>query len=119
MMTKTLWLVLAYLSLSLAIIGIVLPLLPTTPFLILSASSFIKVSDKAYDRLMNHPRFGRLISQYMNHRCIDRKTKIKAISFLLISIIFSLILMKDTMVRFILIAIVLMVSTYIIKHIEE
>ncbi len=74
-------------SLLLGILGIVLPLLPTTPFLLLSAASYAKSSDRFYNSLINNRFFGRYIRNYREGKGIPLKIKISAISFLWITIL--------------------------------
>lgn len=73
---KWLLMIAGILSLSLGIAGIFIPLLPTTPFLLLSATCFIKSSKKLYNRLITHKYLGNYIKNYMEHRAIPFKTKI-------------------------------------------
>jgi len=70
------------LSLSLGIIGIFLPLLPTTPFLLLSAACFVRSSDRLYNWLIHHKWFGAYIRNYREHRAVTLKSKIIALVML-------------------------------------
>ncbi|WP_371381662.1 YbaN family protein [Sporomusa aerivorans] len=70
------------LSLFLGILGIFLPLLPTVPFLLLTAYCFARSSSRLYDWLINHKTFGGYIYNYHTYRAITRKTKVVAIAFL-------------------------------------
>lgn len=74
------------LSLGLGIVGMVLPVLPTTPFLLLSAACYFRGSDRAYVYLLNHKIFGKYIDDYRNKGGITLKVKIYALTVLWISI---------------------------------
>ena len=74
--TKYAWLALAWVNVGLAIVGAALPLLPTTPFLLVAAFSFSRSSDKWHQWLINHPQFGPLIQDWREHGVISRRTKV-------------------------------------------
>jgi len=76
--------------LALGIIGIILPLLPTTPFLLLAAACFVRSSRKAYNWLLNNKWFGSYIKKYHEGKGVPLKIKIMAISFLWITILASI-----------------------------
>jgi len=57
-------------------VGVFLPLLPTTPFLLLAAACFIRSSDRLYSWLIHHRWFGSYIRNYREHRAITRRAKI-------------------------------------------
>lgn len=67
-----------WLSLGLGILGIFLPLLPTTPFLLLSAICFSKASPRLHAWLLAHPKFGPVIVDWQTRRVIPLKAKILA-----------------------------------------
>lgn len=69
--------------------GIVLPLVPTTPFLLLAAACFAKSSDRFYAWLLGHRRFGPVIRDYREKGGITRKTRAIALSLLWFSITLS------------------------------
>jgi uncharacterized membrane protein YbaN (DUF454 family) len=64
------------LSVGLATAGIFLPLLPTTPFLLLAAACFMRSSDRLYRWLVTHKWFGPYIKNYREHKAITRRAKI-------------------------------------------
>jgi uncharacterized membrane protein YbaN (DUF454 family) len=73
--TKLLFITGGWVSLALGIAGIPLPLLPTTPFLLLAAFCFAEGSDRLHDWLVNHVHFGPPIRRWREHRAISRRTK--------------------------------------------
>jgi uncharacterized protein len=80
--TKPLFFFLAWLSLVLGFIGAFLPVLPTTPFLILSAYLFSKSSPKMHSWLTSLPHFGSAILEWEKHKVIRPRAKIMAIGML-------------------------------------
>lgn len=74
------------LSVGLGIAGIVLPLVPTTPFLLLAAACYARSSEKHYNWLMNHKWFGEYLRNYQEGRGIPMKVKLFAITFLWLTI---------------------------------
>ncbi|MBN1462557.1 MAG: YbaN family protein [Paludibacteraceae bacterium] len=102
------------LSLILGIIGIFLPLLPTTPFLLLSASLFAKSSKKFYNWLINHKYLGSYIRQFKEDKSISLHTKIISISLVWISIGYSAIYVVPLLpVKILLFIIAIAVSIHI------
>lgn len=81
------------LSVGLGILGIFLPLLPTTPFLLLAATCYAKSSDKFYNWLISHKWFGNYIKQYREGQGIPLRGKVIGIAMtwttILISVIFA------------------------------
>ena len=74
-------------SLCLGVVGIFLPVLPTTPFLLLSAALFLKSSRPLYDWLLNHPRLGPYIRNFMEHKAIPLRIKIISVSMVWITLL--------------------------------
>ncbi len=73
----------------LGVLGIFLPLLPTTPFLLLAAACYARSSERFYNWLLNNKWFGRYIKNYREGKGIPLKVKVLSISLLWITIIFS------------------------------
>lgn len=78
MPARTLWLAVGFLATGCGIAGVVLPLVPTTPFLLLAAYAFARSSPRLHDWLVNHPRFGPPIAAWQAHGAISRRTKLLA-----------------------------------------
>ena len=68
-----------FVSFLLGVIGIFVPMLPTTPFLLLSAAVWVKASPKLYDWLLNHKVFGEYIRNYREHRAVPLRVKISSV----------------------------------------
>lgn len=75
-------------SLVLGIVGIFLPVLPTTPLLLLAAALFLRSSKPLYDWLMNHPGLGPYIKNFMVHKSIPLKVKVISISMVWITLLY-------------------------------
>lgn len=73
---KTICILLGTLSLALGILGIFLPLLPTTPFLLLTAALYFKGSPRLYKWLLNHKYFGTYIRNFRENKAIPLRAKI-------------------------------------------
>ncbi len=67
-----------WVSLILGCVGIFLPLLPTTPFILLSAYCFSRSSERLHQWLITHPRMGLLIQDWEQHGSISKTAKTKA-----------------------------------------
>ncbi|MEM0953498.1 MAG: YbaN family protein [Pseudomonadota bacterium] len=76
---------LGFLFLCLAILGVLLPLLPGTPFLLLSAWFFARSSEKWHQRLLQHEVTGPMIRNWEEHRCMTRRAKAVAIVSMLVA----------------------------------
>ncbi len=101
-------------SLGLAILGIPLPLLPTTPFLLLSAYCYARSSERFYYWLLNHRYFGEHISNYRDHGGTTARVKAVAIAMLWVTISISAIFAVSQMwVRLLLLAIAIGVTIHI------
>ncbi len=78
-MFRSLWIFIGLTSLALGIVGAVLPLLPTTPFVLLAAYCFARGSQRLHDRLMANRTFGPLIRNWEQHRAIAPRAKALAV----------------------------------------
>jgi uncharacterized protein len=78
-MFRTLWLLLGLTSLAFGIAGVVLPLLPTTPFVLLAAYCFARSSPRLHDWLLANRTFGPLILNWEKHRAIAPRAKLLAV----------------------------------------
>jgi len=76
---RGIWLVLGTVLAVAGLIGVALPLLPTTPFLILAAACFARSSPRLEARILNDPRFGPLVRDWRERGAIPPKAKLFAV----------------------------------------
>ena len=79
---RRLHLCLGYGSVTLAVLGLILPLLPTTPFLLLAVWCFARSDPERAERLHSHPRLGPLLSNWRDEGAIALPTKTAAVGAL-------------------------------------
>ena len=114
-MTRTLLIIAGFVFTGLGLFGIFLPLLPTTPFLLLAVACFARSSKKHHFWLMNNKWFGSFIKDYHEKRGIKLRVKIIAISLLWISISYSVIFMVGNLfVSVIMVIVALGVTVFLI-----
>jgi uncharacterized membrane protein YbaN (DUF454 family) len=78
-MARPFWFILGILSLAAGAAGVVLPLVPATPFLLLAAYCFARSSPRLHAWLLAHPRFGPVITDWQAHGAIARNAKVTAV----------------------------------------
>lgn len=115
-LVRALWTAAGTFFLALGIIGIAIPLLPTTPFLLLAAACYLRGSERMHKWLLNHRWFGEYIRNYQEGKGIPLKAKVMAISLLWITIgVSAFLFINNIWIRIILIAIAVGVSIHIIS----
>ena len=101
--------------LGLGIIGIFLPILPTTPFLLLATACYTRSSKRFYDWLLHNKWFGSYIKNYREGEGVPLKVKVYTISLLWITILFSaFFIISIFWVRVVLILIAAAVTVHIL-----
>jgi len=86
-MKRIILLALGWFCVGLAFIGIFLPGIPTTPFLIVALWAFAQSSKKFHAWLLNHKRFGPILQNWESHRVVPRKAKILMVIFQFFAVI--------------------------------
>lgn len=120
---RTLWFVAGTICVVLGAIGIVLPILPTTPFLLAAAACYYKSSERMHKWLLNNKWFGEYIRNYQEGRGLTKKTKITALAVLWITISISAVFFLPSLLpamlvlpmQVIMIAVAIAVSTHILR----
>lgn len=113
--TRTLLVVLGTLCVALGILGILLPVLPTTPFLLLAAFFYARSSERFYHWLMTNRWFGAYISNYREGKGIQLKQKILAIVLLWLTIGYAVLFgISSGWVKIVLLGIAVGVTLHLI-----
>lgn len=77
-------------ALLLGILGVFLPVLPTTPFILFAAACYAKASERFHRRLLAHPSFGPIIREWEEYRSMPLRTKKFAVGLMSLSIAVSI-----------------------------
>lgn len=85
------FLLLGHASIAVGFVGVFVPLLPTTPFVLLAAVCYSRGSDRFHTWLHEHPRFGPMIHSWREHGAIGLRSKIAATVMVTASITWSVI----------------------------
>jgi len=101
-------------SLGIGAIGIFIPLLPTTPLLLLSAACYYKGSKRMHHWMLNNKWFGTYIKNYKEGRGIPLRTKVFIVALLWTAISYSAFLAKTFIVQIVLFFIAVAVSVHIV-----
>ena len=122
-LVRTLWFIAGTICVVLGAIGIVLPILPTTPFLLAAAACYYKSSPRMHRWLLNNKWFGEYIRNYTEGKGLTKKTKIIALIVLWVTIGFSTVsmlnrLLPETLVlqmQIIMVIVAIAVSAHILR----
>ncbi len=105
-----------WLSLALGVAGIFLPVLPTTPFLLLSAACFIRTSPRFYHWLIEHPHLGKYVIYYLDGQGMPKKAKVYTLLLMWTTMLLTAFVFTDRLMLKILLPLIgLGVSIYILR----
>ena len=103
-------------SLSLGVLGIFVPLLPTTPFLLLASACFVRSSERLQNWLIHHKVFGNYIRCYQQFRAISLRAKVLTVTILWVFIGYSAVFVVSALwLRLLLMMIAVTVTTHILR----
>lgn len=80
-----------FVFLGIGVLGVVLPVLPTTPFVLLAAACFARSSDRFHQWLLDHRYFGPLVREWRQYRSIPYRTKVFAIAMMAATLTVSIV----------------------------
>ncbi|MDK2778684.1 MAG: YbaN family protein [Pseudomonadota bacterium] len=105
-----------WLSVALGVAGIFLPVLPTTPFLLLAAACFVRTSPRFYRWLVEHPKLGRYVIYYLDGKGMPLKAKVYTLILMWSTMMLTAFVLTDRLTIKILLPLIgLGVSIYILR----
>ena len=116
---QPLLLVLGLFFVVLGVIGVFLPILPTTPFLIVALALFSRSSPRFHQMLLNNHWFGPTLRQWEEHRTLARATKYKATGLIVLAFTTSIILVRHDIRLQIMLALLAPVLLFFMWRIKE
>ncbi|MFC1787331.1 YbaN family protein [Halobacteriota archaeon] len=120
--TKILFIILGSICVILGLIGIIIPLLPTTPFLLLAAFFYGKSSHRLQQWLFSNRVFGPYLTNYVEGRCISIRNKVFTLMLLWLTIGYTIFFaISNLLIQMLLLLIAICVTTHIltIKTIKQ
>lgn len=111
----TLFVALGWLCIGLGVLGAMLPVLPTTPFILLAGYLFARSSPRFHRWILGHRLFGPMIRDWRSGLGLTVRTKVIAVSAIVLSISLSIYLVPLWWVRALLVVVAFCVSTYLIR----
>lgn len=109
----------AFICIVLGVIGIVLPLLPTTPFFILALACFARSSKRFHDTLLTTPYIGPLLADWESDKRIEKKRKKQIILLVVGSFAVSIFVLGDRMYLQLILIVIMFVLLFFIHRIDE
>ena len=107
-MKRVLLIILGWICVMLATLGVVLPLLPTTPFLLLAAWCFARSSPRFHHWLLHRSWFGSYLRHWQQHRALPKGAKPKAVALILMTFAVSIYFVPLLWVRILLLCMMFM-----------
>ena len=105
------------LSLFLGLLGIALPLLPTTPFLLLSATCYFHGSDKLYHWLMAHPTLGPYIHSFREEKAIPLRVKVVSVTMVWVTLLYCIFFVVNYLwLKLLLLFLAIAISWHILSY---
>ncbi|EJU07737.1 YbaN family protein [Fusobacterium hwasookii] len=111
---KKIYIFVGFLAVILGIIGVILPGIPTVPFLLVALFCFERSSKKYHDMILNNKYFGKALRDYYEGRGLTTSVKIKAVLFLSCGMGFSVYRLHNVYLRIMLVIIWIGVALHII-----
>lgn len=114
--SRVVWLSVGLSALVLAAVGVVLPLLPTTPFLLVAAFAFARSSARLQSWLLRHPLFGTLIDNWRRYGAISRTAKASAVVSMAAVFAVSVLLQVSPILLLVQAVVLIACATFIVSR---
>lgn len=114
-----LWAAFGFVMVGCGIVGVFLPIFPTTIFLIVAVWCFTKSCPAMQDWLMTHPRFGTPLTLWFEHGVIVKKSKRIAVLAIAVSYLLSLLIIKQVWVAIVVGVTLLVVAAFILTRPDD
>lgn len=114
-MKRIILLIIGWLAMALATLGVILPLLPTTPFLLLAAWCFARSSPRFHHSLLHRSLFGPYLRHWQKHRALPPKAKGRMVVFTVITFAVSLWLVNILWVRLLLVCLLCILILFMLR----
>ncbi|EKE68756.1 YbaN family protein [Gallaecimonas xiamenensis] len=115
MALRYLFLLVGWLAIALGILGIALPVLPTTPFILLAAWCFAKGSPRCHQWLRSNRYFGQMVRDWEAQRGLRRRYRRRAVAMMLVTFSISLLLVPKIWLKIMLVTILVSVLIYLYR----
>lgn len=102
-------------SVVLAVLGVVLPLLPTTPFLLLASGCFCKSSPRFHTWLHQHKVFGAVLTNWQQHKAVSRTVKVRGAITMLFTFSLSIFFAPLLWIKAALLMLLIVLLTWFIR----
>lgn len=112
---RAVFLVLGHLCVALGVIGVFLPVMPTTVFLLGAAACYARASAGFYNRLLNNRVFGPLIADWRHYRAMTLRAKTLAIGFVWVGIGASMVFVEAWWLRLLLFGVAVAVTGFLLR----
>ena len=113
--TRLGWILVGHACLGVGLLGVAVPLLPTTPFVLLAAACYVRGSRRFYTYLITHRVFGTIIRDWREYRAIPSRAKHWAIACVLLSITASILAVDRIWILVVLVFIALLVIAGLLR----
>ncbi|MFA6873809.1 MAG: YbaN family protein [Bacteroidaceae bacterium] len=114
---KTIYIIIGTISLILGVMGIFLPLLPTTPFLLLTAALYFRASPRLYNWLLSQKHLGPYIRNFREEKAIPLRAKIISITLMWATMLYSISFIVPLMwAKIVLLLIAIGVTYHILSY---
>lgn len=109
------WVLAGHVCVGLGLVGAVLPLMPTTVFVLCAAACYARGSERFYRKLLEHRVFGPVVRDWQRNRAMSAKAKRWAVSAIVITISLSMIALQTTALRAVLAAVALILVVALLR----